>query len=235
MEYDPAVKVRKKAKMWLDVRIEKEKKMVEKMKRLTKMAGDCVSDVLFGLNTCLSECSNARRLVFCRKDRFYYSSYEARSLLSAVLENLDRVELYKRLNSYFGIEYDAEDEKVEETLKQQDEKKASHSKRKGNVEYVYRKSILSKQKIETNRLAKAESDARRKFRSYRYTSQKTMKVNIFQQKRGRQSQSTMEKRYNSGDVLIKKCERCGTYYSAAARSAGLRSLEKPIFSILYHF
>ena len=111
-----------------------------------------------------------------------------------MLENLDRVELYKRLNSYFGIEYDVEDEKVEETLKQQDEKKASNSKRKGNVEYVYRKSILSKQRIETNRLAKAESEAKKKIKKYTYSSQKTMKSNIFQQKRGRQSQSTMEKR-----------------------------------------
>ena len=215
VDYGPSVKVRKKSKMWLDVTNEKEKEMVEKMKKFTKLAGDCASDVLFGLNTCLSECSNARRLVFCRKDRFYYSTYEARSLLSAVLENLDRVDLYQRLHSYFGMEFDAEDEKVVATLEQQDMKKANHSKRKSDVEYAIRKSVLSKQKIETNRLAKDASEARRKARSYTKTNNKTLKGNIFQRKRGRQSQSAMEIQYNAGNNSIKMCERCGTYYTKA--------------------
>ena len=76
------------AKKWLDVGNAKEAKFAAEMKKLMELAGECASDVLFGLNTCLSECSNSRRLVFCRKDRFYYHSYEVRSMVSAVLENV---------------------------------------------------------------------------------------------------------------------------------------------------
>ena len=111
------VKVRREAKRWLDIDNDaKEAEFASKIRPLLQLAGESASDVLFGLNTCLAECSHSRRLVFCRKDRFYYSSYEARSLLSAVLENVKRAELYQRVFQHFDLSFDQRDDKVLEAL-----------------------------------------------------------------------------------------------------------------------
>lgn len=96
-------KVRREPKSWLDIEGNvKDKELALKIKPILQLAGDNVSNVLFGLNTCLSECSNIRRLVFCRKDRFYYQTYEVRSLISAVIENVGRNYLYQRFHQHWS-------------------------------------------------------------------------------------------------------------------------------------
>ena len=54
-------------------------------------------------------------------------------MISAVLENLDRTDLYERIFDYFGIEYDQSDEDVLAGLKQQDENKSKQSRRKQSL------------------------------------------------------------------------------------------------------
>ena len=64
-------KIRKAPKKWLDTfHVPYERKLANEMNPIFETAADSAYYVLFGLNTCLSECSNFRRLVFCRKDRF---------------------------------------------------------------------------------------------------------------------------------------------------------------------
>ena len=207
------VKVRKMPKRWLDESNKKEAAMIEKMKRLTKLAGECASDVLFGLNTCMSECSNIRRLVFCRKDRFYYQSYEARSMISAVLENLKRTELYQQLFSYFGIEYDGNDENVLATLNQQDDTKLKHSTRKRSRSFIDRSSEISKNNIKLGSESRAVSKARTYARKYTEIHNKKLRPGgAFSRRKGQQSQVALEERHQKGDVLVKQCEECKGYY-----------------------
>src|SRR4029079_11256181 len=150
-------KVRREPKCWLDIaNNSKAAGFAEKMKPLLNLAGESASDVLFGLNTCLAECSHSRRLVFCHKDRFYYSSYEVRSLLSAALENVSRAELYEQIFQHFNLSFKQRDEKVLEVLEQQDNKKGRDSTRKRSLEFKTRQSQISKSRIEEN-IAAAEA------------------------------------------------------------------------------
>jgi hypothetical protein len=211
---NPNVKVRKEAKKWLDRNIEKEKDFITKMQPLFQEAKRTASDVLFGLNTCLSECINSRRLVFCRKDRFYYSSYEARSLISAVLENVGKTDLFKRLFQHFGIELDAEDENCIAELELQDKKGGKHSKRKKSLEFTTRQAVLSKRRIAVNIEATEASQARRQERGYLKYEDKKMGGNAsFLRKRGKQSQESLKAKFDDGIVGVNECPKCGMYYT----------------------
>src|SRR5699024_2698918 len=65
------------------------------------MQAEGIDKVLYCMNTCMVENSNIRRLKWLRKDRFYYRSYEARSMLSAMLENLTYVVIcFNSIESY---------------------------------------------------------------------------------------------------------------------------------------
>lgn len=85
-----ATKKRRKAKQWIDLSLEKNKKKAAKIKSLLVAAADSAEDILHCMNTCLSENSNFRRLTWTRKDRFYVTSFHARSLIEAALENVKR-------------------------------------------------------------------------------------------------------------------------------------------------
>jgi Mutator-like transposase/Ulp1 protease family, C-terminal catalytic domain len=217
---DESVKKRKEPKRWLDVGNAKERGFIEKMTPLFREAGDSASDVLFGLNTCMSECSNSRRLVFCRKDRFYYSSYEARSLISAVLENIERVHLYERLFNHFGLILDDKDEKSMVALSKQDERKAKDSERKKSREFKERQAVISKSRIAHNIAASQASHDRREERGYTLTKDKKLKSASFVSRRGKKSQQELGELYDSGIGNVKKCETCETFYTKSHKCKG---------------
>ena len=70
------------------------------------MAADQIEDVLWAMNTCFAENSHFRRLKFLRKDRFYYNSYEARSVLSGMCENLNQIDVIMLVYAQFGLSRD---------------------------------------------------------------------------------------------------------------------------------
>ncbi len=225
---NPDIKKRKEVKKWLDEKNEKEKKFIEKMTPLFESAKDCVSDVLFGLNTCLSECSNSRRLVFCRKDRFYYSSYEARSLISAVLENIDRSALFEKIYEYFGLKFDSKDESVMNSLKKVDNKKIKDSERKKSLEYKTRQAEISKKRIEENISASQASNDRREERGYTMTKNKKLKVASFVRRRGKKSQEDLQELFDKEIGNVKKCGDCGKYYVNKHKCKGASAKGKSI-------
>ena len=78
-------------KQWINLTLAKNKNKAEKIQALLTAAADSAEDILHCMNTCLSENSNFRRLTWTRKDRFYVTSYHARSLIEAALENVLRI------------------------------------------------------------------------------------------------------------------------------------------------
>jgi len=212
-------------KRWLDLNVKKEHEMATKAKALMEKAEDCVSDVLFGLNTCLSECSNSRRLVFCRKDRYYYASYEARSLISAVLENLERAVFFRRLYAYFDLELDEADEQTIAVLMSQDKAKRRHSSRKSSLNYKTRQAQISKQRIATNIEAAEASKKRRLERSYTPTSQKKLNVNAFTSRRGPRTQEQLRMEFENGGK-VNQCDTCGKFYKKAHKRC-VRGNQRP--------
>jgi hypothetical protein len=209
---NPNVKIRREAKRWLNQQNQKEAKFIALMKPLFLDAGRTAGNVLFGLNTCLSECSNFRRLVFCRKDRFYYSSYEARSLISAVLENTTRADLFKRLFDHFGLVLGDDDAKSIQKLEQQDKLKEKHGERKASLDYKMRQAELAKKRIESNAEAKQASATKRADRSYKSFDKKKGFEPIFVKKKGSASQGDLEAQYNQGMTGINKCTLCQKFY-----------------------
>lgn len=206
------VKARRAPKKWLDVANDaKDEELAKKIKPVLKLAGDNVSEVLFGLNTCLSECSNIRRLVFCRKDRFYYQSYEVRSLISAVQENVGRNYLWQRIYAYFAIPWDEKDERVDQMLERKDEKREKHSARKRSREYINRQAEIAKSRIEENLIAQAESKKRSSSRGYTKLGNKRLKAGVFERKRGPMSQEELKAAKDRGEN-VHQCDRCKKYY-----------------------
>jgi hypothetical protein len=207
-------KVRREPKRWLDIaNNSKEAEFAEKMKPLLNLAGESATDVLFGLNTCLAECSHSRRLVFCRKDRFYYSSYEARSVLSAALENVSRAELYERVFQHFGLCFDQRDDNVLEVLERQDSKKVRDSTRKRSLEFKTRQSQISKSRIEENIAAAEASQTRRDERGYTKLANKKLKTSVFAKSRGPKSQVDLKEMMDKGIGNVNECPKCGKLYT----------------------
>jgi hypothetical protein len=206
------VKVRREAKAWLNTEDDaKDKEMAAKMKPILQLAGDNVSDVLFGLNTCLSECSNIRRLVFCRKDRFYYQTYEVRSLLSAVMENVGRDYLLQKIYEHFNLEWDEDAERVKQTFERKDEKREKHSERKKSRGYVNRQAVISKNRIAENIAAAAESKKRKESRGYTKLGGKKLKAGVFDRHRGPKSQEELKAAFARGE-RVSHCQKCNKYF-----------------------
>ena len=212
-EPEDGVKVRWSAKRWLDAENPKEQTLINKITPLMELAGDSATDVLFGLNTCLSECSNSRRLVFLRKDRFYYRSYEARSLISAVTENIGRAALYVKLFQRFGMEMDDKDDKVLDVYGKSDKVKVKRSERKKSLPFKRRQAVISKSRIEENIDAALASKERRDVRGYTKTGSKKLKSSAFARRRGSRSQADLEKMYEKGLGAVHKCDKCGWFYT----------------------
>jgi rRNA maturation protein Rpf1 len=208
------VKMRREPKRWLDTaNNSKEADFAVKMKPLINLAGESATDVLFGLNTCLAECSHSRRLVFCRKDRFYYSSYEARSVLSAALENVSRAELYERIFQHFNLLFDQRDDKVLEVLEQQDNKKVRDSTRKRSLDFKTRQSQISKSRIEENIAAAEASQTRRDERGYTKLASKKLKTSVFAKSRGPKSQADLKEMMDKGFGNVNECPKCAKLYT----------------------
>ncbi len=136
--------------------------------------------------------------MLCRKDRFYYSSYEARSLLSAALENVSRAELYERIFQHFNLSFEQRDEKVLEVLEQQDNKKGRDSTRKRSLEFKTRQSQISKSRFEENIAAAEASQTRWDERGYTKLGSKKLKTSAFAKSRGPKSQADLREMLEKG-------------------------------------
>ena len=212
-EAEMGVKIRWSAKQWLDPNNAREEALIRKITPLLELAGESASEVLFGLNTCLSECSNSRRLVFLRKDRFYYQSYEARSLISAVAENIGRAVLYVKIFDHFGLEMDDADDRALEEYQRSDKVKVRQSTRKRSLPYKRRQAAISKSRIEENIDAAQASKERRQVRAYTVTGNKRLKGVPFARRRGARSQTDLKEMFEKKLGSVRKCPDCGWYYT----------------------
>jgi hypothetical protein len=160
-------------KIWLDLNVPRDKAKAEALKTMMEAAVERVDEVLYAMNTCLVECSNWRRLVFLRKDRCYVSSYNARSMLAALLENLSRSEvvlrLYKRLNLGTVLPSDMLD-----ALDAIDSKKQYYRRHKTGREYYARRKQVEVERAEYNIRCGEISKNRASKRKYKHISEKKL-------------------------------------------------------------
>ena len=225
-------------KDWLDESKPKDAKICQQLKILLDQAAQDVGEILWGLNTCMSECSNSRRLKFCRKDRYFYASYEARSTVSAMLENLSPVEVLDRVYVHFGFVRDAEDEEIRGRLKEIQERREWDSQRKQSVEYKRRAGALNK-KMAIERRLELVADKRTMTpgkRAYNKAEDKVLgaehprgsakKAKVKQSnpfranaRAGKTSQEELQRRLDNGERIM-KCGHCGTLYLKTHRTCG---------------
>ena len=160
-----ATKKRRKEKQWIDLTVGKNKAKGEKILALLSAAAASIEDVLHCMNTCLSENSNFRRLTWTRKDRFYVTSYHARSLIEAALENVTRLVIpfsfslvhllypnfqnfVKEVEDVLKVEFVSDNLKSE--LEKVDKKKKKQSKRKKSLKFKGRAKELGQERIAIN-------------------------------------------------------------------------------------
>ena len=224
-------------KDWLDESKARDAKICQQLKPLLEQAAQDVGEILWGLNTCMSECSNSRRLKFCRKDRYFYASYEARSTVSAMLENLSPVEVLDRVYVHFGFVRDAEDEEIRRRLQEIQEQREWDSQRKRSVEYKRRVGVLNK-RLAIERRLELVADKRTKTpakRAYNKDKDKvlgaehprgsTKKAKVVKQsnpfkpnaRAGKTSQEELQRRLDAGERIM-KCGHCGTLYLKTHRT-----------------
>jgi len=229
-------------KDWLNPSNEKEAKMCAQLVPLLAQAAADVGDILWGINTCMSECSNSRRLKFCRKDRYFYASYEARSTVSAMLENLSPVEVLDRVYVHFGFVFDENDEEIRERLTELQERRTVDSERKRSVEFKRRAGALNK-KIATERRQELVADKRSSGvgkRAYNKEAEKVLgadhplgiakKPKIVKQtnpfsggrRAGKASQKELQRRMATGERVM-KCGHCGTLYQKTHKTCSTGS------------
>ena len=213
------VKMRYRHKYWLDINNKAtDKKKWESIQYILRLASERIEDVLHCMNTCLVECSNFRRLKFLRKDRFYYSSFAARSFLSALSEDLSSLSIFKKIADHVGLSentHDSEDwktfwENVIEVCKSKEQTKKRCRRRKRSLSYRMRHNQLSKIKIEVNLENKKSRLDRSKKRAYKSYKQKRLQP--LERPRGSMKQTDLQELYDQKIEGIRKCATCGWLY-----------------------
>jgi hypothetical protein len=192
----------------------REKQLLEQLATLVDVARQNASYVLWALNTCAAEGSNFRRLVFCRKDRFFYASYTARSCLSTLVENYGLEETYKKLTTALDFAESAVDRRVREDLAKEDGKRAWHSKRKKSAEYNEAQKNAKMWKAGHNIDVKEAALEKNKLKRSSYKTSQSDGVQVydmFRRKRGRQSQEQLRDLFEKN--MANQCRQCGKFYT----------------------
>jgi len=213
-EIEGNVKRRFVPKKILDIGKPREKQLLEQLTTLVDVARQNASYVLWALNTCAAEGSNFRRLVFCRKDRFFYASYTARSCLSTLVENYGLEETYKKLTTALDFSDAVVDSRVCQDLAKQDEKRAWHSKRKKSVEYNEAQKNAKMWKAGHNIDVKEAAQEKNKLKRSSYKTSQSDGVQVydmFRRKRGRQSQEQLRELFDKN--MANQCRQCGKFYT----------------------
>jgi hypothetical protein len=196
----------------------KEKQLLEQLTTLVDVARQNASYVLWALNTCAAEGSNFRRLVFCRKDRFFYASYTARSCLSTLVENYGLEETYKKLTSALDFSESDTDLRVCHDLAKEDEKRTWHSKRKKSVTYNEAQKNAKMWKAGHNFDVKDAAQEKNKLKRSSYKTSQSDGVQVydmFRRKRGRQSQEQLRELFEKN--MSNQCRQCGKFYTRNGR------------------
>jgi hypothetical protein len=192
----------------------REKQLLEQLTTLMDVARQNASYVLWALNTCAAEGANFRRLVFCRKDRFFYASYTARSSLSTLVENYGLEETYKKLTTALDFSQSDVDGRVRQDLAKEDEKRAWHSQRKKSVAYNEAQKNAKMWKAGHNIDVKEAAQEKNKLKRSSYkTSQSdgAQVYDMFRRKRGRQSQEQLRDLFEKN--MANQCRQCGKFYT----------------------
>jgi hypothetical protein len=222
-------------KDWLDESNAKDAAICKQLKPLLEQAANGVGEILWGLNTCMSEASNSRRLKFCRKDRFFYATYEARSTVAAMLENISPVDVLDRVYAHFGFVCDEDDEEIRERLAQLQKRRDWDSERKQSVEFKRRSGTLNRMRA-VGRRRELVDDKRVVLpakRAYNVDGEKVLgnehpqgkrsksvgggkagekQSNPFQTGRaGKTTQEELQRRLDGGERIM-KCGHCGVLY-----------------------
>jgi hypothetical protein len=211
-------KLRFVAKKFLNASNPKEKQLVEQLKTLLVVAEENAGYVLWALNTCAAEGANFRRLVFCRKDRFYYASYTARSCLSSLVDNYGLEETYCKIAKALEFSQRDIDGRVCADLQGEDERRAWHSKRKKSTKYNDAQKNAKMWKAGHNIDVKEAANEKNKLKRSSYkTSQSDGRqvFDLFQRKRGRQSQAQLRELFQKN--MANQCRQCGKFYSKNGR------------------
>jgi hypothetical protein len=192
----------------------REKQLLEQLTTLVDVARQNASYVLWALNTCAAEGSNFRRLVFCRKDRFFYASYTARSCLSTLVENYGLEETYNKLTTALDFAEVGVDRRVCEDLAKEDEKRAWHSKRKKSAEYNEAQKNAKMWKAGHNIDVKEAALEKNKLKRSSYKTSQSDGVQVydmFRRKRGRQTQEQLRDLFEKN--MANQCRQCGKFYT----------------------
>lgn len=210
-------KVRFAEKLILSTGNAKEKQLISQLEVLMQTASENASFVLWALNTCAAEGANNRRLVFCRKDRFFYASYTARSCLSTLVDNYGLEETYKRLTAALKFPSNVADDAVARDLAVLDEGRKWHAKRKKSVAFNEAQKNAKMWKASHNvevREAAADKNKRKKAKASTYKTSKSdgpQLFDAFRRTRGQRSQKDLRELHGKG--LASQCQFCGKFYA----------------------
>jgi hypothetical protein len=129
----------------------------EQMRKLILvLRNNKIPKLMTGLNTCMVENSNRRRLKYTPKTHFFQASYKARSLISAAVENVGKLETARWLANTLGVDLDQETVRL---FGDMDNRARRHRERKTSFEYTARD--LLKQCTESTELVVHQVCAKR--------------------------------------------------------------------------
>jgi hypothetical protein len=124
------VKIRRVSKKYFNLENKKDLASWRKIVAVLERFEDSCEMILFAVDTCMSENSNRRRIVFLPKDKVFLRTYQVRSLLSAMLEIFARAQLYEMILAHLNLPLDDSDLTVLQVFHSVDSKKEYHSDRK---------------------------------------------------------------------------------------------------------
>jgi hypothetical protein len=206
----------------------KEKQLIAQLEVLMQTATENAGFVLWALNTCAAEGANNRRLVFCRKDRFFYASYTARSCLSTLVDNYGLEETYKRLASALKFPANnAADDAVARDLAVLDAGRKWHAMRKKSVSYNEAQKNAKMWKASHNVEVREAAADKRKAKASTYKTSKSdgpQVFDAFRRTRGQRSQKELRELHGKG--LASQCQFCGKYYALKGKHSSCSGVWK---------
>jgi hypothetical protein len=216
---DKFVKMRRVEKVWLDLSVKKDAALWAKIAPLMERYANGVHEILWAVNTCASENSNRRRLVFLPKDRFFPRSFAVRSLISAVLEVQPKAELYERVLNHFSLKITDCDIVAMQMYHMMQEKKEWHAARKVSIGFALRAKVVAERKILYNQENLAATHARREETNQTQTYTKLVNkimpniplTGFAAYKSRARSQATIAEEYRKGFEGVSFCESCNLY------------------------
>jgi hypothetical protein len=153
-----------------------------------------IHKLVTGLNTCMVENSNRRRLKYTPKTHFFQASYKARSLISATVESAGKLETARWLANTLGVGVDLETVKL---FGDTNNRARRHRQRKTSFEYTARKKRTRLQRVQRKPAEQAADAERRMEQRYLTLAQKLIETKQPGQRRKRATQQELKAAYMS--------------------------------------